>query len=63
MEESQRREASGTAAPNLLVHLQEAFDWSEAQAVDALASYVMSTAAGRALSLELASCNRGRRAA
>jgi len=63
MEESQRPEAAGTAAPTLLTHLQQVFDWSEAQALDALGAYMMNTAAGRALKLELTSRNRGRRAA
>lgn len=63
MKESQAPEAAVAAAPNLLAHLQQAFDWSEAQALDALGAYVMSTAAGRALGLELASYDRGQRAA
>ena len=40
-------------APDFLTHLEQAFGWSEAQAVDALGAYILSSKAGRALRREL----------
>ena len=63
MAKSQQTHGSSAPAPDLLAHLEQAFGWSEAQALDALGAYLMSTEAGRALRPELASCNRNQRAA
>ena len=63
MEKSQQTDSAGRAAPTLLAHLEQAFGWSEGQAIDALGAYMMSTEAGQALRHELASSNRNRRAA
>lgn len=40
-------------APDFLTHLQRAFGWNEAQAIDALGAYILSCKAGRALRREL----------
>jgi len=54
---------NGATAPDLLAHLEQAFGWSEGQAIDALGAYMMSTEAGQALRRELPACNQSRRAA
>jgi hypothetical protein len=63
MAESQQADGPSAPAPNLLAHLEQAFDWSEGQALDALGAYLMSTEAGRTLGRELSVCSRNRRAA
>lgn len=63
MEKSPQPDASDAPPPSLLAHLEQAFGWSTARAVDALGAYLMSTAAGSALSNALASSNRDQRAA
>jgi len=40
-------------APDFLTHLEQTFGWSEAQAIDALGAYILSSKAGRALRREL----------
>jgi hypothetical protein len=54
-----------TSAPSadLLTHLAQAFGWTEAQAIAALGTYMMSSDAGKALSQELALRDRPERAA
>lgn len=59
----QRTDTSNGPAPDLLEHLELAFGWCERQACDALGAYLMSTAAGQALRLELDTCNQPSRAA
>lgn len=39
-------------APDFLTHLEQAFGWSEAQAIDALGAFILSSKAGRALRRE-----------
>jgi hypothetical protein len=63
MAESQQTDGTNAPGPNLLAHLEQAFGWSEGQALDALGAYLMSTEAGRALRRELSAGNRSRRAA
>jgi hypothetical protein len=63
MAESQQADGTNAPGPNLLTHLEQAFGWSEVQALDALGAYLLSTEAGRALRRELSACNRSRRAA
>jgi len=63
MAKSEPADRATRPAPDLLVHLEQAFGWSEDQATDALGAYLMSTEAGGALRRELASCNRNQRAA
>ena len=63
MENPHETERLSTSAPNFLAHLEQAFGWSEREAIDALGAYMMSTEAGRALFRELASRNRSQRAA
>jgi hypothetical protein len=63
MGNSQQSEGTSGPAPDFLAHLEQAFGWSERQALDLLGTYMMSTEAGRALSNALASRNRDRRAA
>lgn len=36
-------------APDFLGHLQQVFGWNEAQAIEALGSYILSTRSGRSL--------------
>ena len=50
-------------APDLLVHLELTFRWSEKQACEALGTYLMNTNAGRALRRELDALNQPTRAA
>ena len=45
-------------APDFLTHLERAFGWSEAQAIEALGAYVLSSKAGRALRCELDAVDR-----
>lgn len=63
MAKSEHADRANGPAPDLLVHLGQAFGWSEAQATEALGAYLMSTEAGQAVSRELAACNRNQRAA
>lgn len=63
MEKSQHPDRTGTTAPDLLAHLEQAFGWTEGQAIEALGAYMMSTEAGRALCHDLLPGNRGQRAA
>lgn len=48
---------------DLLTCLQQGRGWSEAEALEALGAYLMSTEAGQRLRRELPACNRARRAA
>ena len=52
-------------APDFLTHLERVFGWSEEQAIDALAAYMLSGKAGRRLRRELDSseCNAAVKAA
>lgn len=63
MARPQKTNGASEPAPNLLAQLEQTFGWGDAQAIDALGTYVMSTEAGRALRRDLASCNRSERAA
>ena len=63
MAKPQKTNGTSTPVPDLLAQLEQTFGWGEAQAVDALGAYMMSTEAGRALRRELASGNRTERAA
>jgi len=63
MAKPQKTDGTSEPASGLLAQLEQTFGWSEAQAIEALGAYMMSTEAGRALRLELASCNRTERAA
>lgn len=63
MAKSQKTDGTCEPVPDLLAQLEQTFGWSEAQAIDALGAYMMSTEAGRALRRELESCNRTERAA
>ena len=63
MAKPQQTDRTSAPAPDLLAHLEQAFGWSEGQAIDALGAYMMSTEAGRALRWELTSCNRNQHAA
>jgi|GEM_PF-2625608 len=50
--------ATQDPAPNFLAHLQQTFGWSEAQAIDALGAYILSSKAGRALRRQLEGVER-----
>jgi hypothetical protein len=63
MEKPRKSDATSIPAPSLLTQLEQTFGWSEASAIDALGTYMMSSEAGRALRRELAACNRTERAA
>jgi hypothetical protein len=63
MAKPQKTDGTSEGAPDLLIHLEQTFGWSETQAADALGAYMMNTEAGQALRRELASCNRTERAA
>lgn len=44
---------SDEPAADFLTHLEREFGWNDAQAIEVLAAYIMSTEAGRALRREL----------
>ncbi|HEX2672212.1 MAG TPA: hypothetical protein VHM25_15135 [Polyangiaceae bacterium] len=53
MAKPQIRNAIQDPAPDFLKHLEQTFGWSEAQALDALGAYILSSKAGRALRRQL----------
>lgn len=53
MRTSQFTNESEGPSPDFLKHLEQAFGWSEGQALDALSAYIFSTEPGRALRHEL----------
>jgi hypothetical protein len=53
MTKSEHPDAARGLAPDLVAHLEQAFGWSQGQALDALGAYLLNTEAGRALCHEL----------
>lgn len=62
MQKSQQTQRN-PPAPSFLAHLEEAYGWGQARALDALGTYLMSTAAGARLQDQLASRDHAPRAA
>jgi hypothetical protein len=60
MSDAEHTDRISEPAPDFLAHLERELGWSEAQAIEALGAYVMSTEAGRALRRELGSKSRAR---
>ena len=53
MAKSEPLDATHGPAPDLVAHLEQAFGWTEGQALDALGVYLLNTEVGRALRREL----------
>ena len=58
MADSPHPDGKDALTPDFLTHLEQAFGWSEEQALAALGGFVMSSEAGRALDRELMSGNQ-----
>lgn len=63
MAKPQPTDVPDAPAFELLAHLEQAFGWSEARALDALGQYLLGTAAGERLRRELESTPGAARAA
>jgi hypothetical protein len=63
MAKSQQTDGTSEPAPDFLTHLEQAFGWSETQAIEALGAYILSTEAGRRLRREVETLNRAPSAA